>query len=134
MRDARLIYQSLLPHFKVWLDCEQLLPSTVLVSTIQNEINNADVVVILLHKGDLENCELETDFFRSELECAFKTNKKMVFILFDHENYQQIVPKKLEKIEICLLIKNKLISDLYCTINMEHYQSYIEIICKAINN
>lgn len=64
-------------------------------------IDDADIVLLPLHKGDLKDFTIEGDFFRAEMEHTFAWCKKIICIIFDELISRDVVPKSLLWIPVC---------------------------------
>jgi hypothetical protein len=75
MRDAHLLKRELRKHYHVWLDSNELTGGIHLRDTVFAAIDNADMVLFPLHKGDLRDFTVEGDFFKAEMEHTFAKTK-----------------------------------------------------------
>lgn len=133
MRDARLLERELQTRYNVWLDCNELTGGMHLRDAVFGAIDDADIVLLPLHTGDLRDFTVEGDFFRAEMEHTFARRKRTICVIFDELIIRDVVPKSLLQIPVCAQLDSILNTQMWVTIDMKYYSASMEKLFSAID-
>jgi hypothetical protein len=133
MRDARLLERELLTRYNIWLDCNELTGGMHLRDVVFAAIDDADIVLLPLHKGDLRDFTIESDFFRAEMEHTFARCKRIICVMFDELVIRDMVPTSLLRIPVCTQLDSILNTQMWVTIDMKYYSASMEKIFSVID-
>lgn len=101
--------------------------------TVFAAIDNVDVVLFPLHKGDLSDFTIESDFFRAEMEHTFAQCKRVICIIFDELTIKDVVPKSFLCISACAQLDSILNTQMWVTVDMKYYAASMEKLFSAID-